>query len=499
MAKFFENNLRPEESFAGYNVGEPDDDIFQIKDNVYPDNIEEFIFKEPVLSMDEPDNAPILEEIEPFIEENIQPDIINADITENSSDNIWDSFQDDSETSSSDNYLSDEEDLLSSKPITPNEIIQEFENTNIQEIEREPDILETKQEIKLELDDDFKRQLAEQLASSKARKNKDSKENDLNENTVIEKADFVPVEEVDNAQFFDLTEFGNERPSEKEEEKDQKPKLDDKSDTGVKDKKGSRLPLIIGLTAASIVVLAGLAYLIMYYLVPNFYKEDKIVLKDSTKKEQSIAKTDSLKKVEKPEVEKEVEKEIHKDAEKVSEKDTEEDVIAKINQQYAKAAEKKEKAEEKVERNVADKKITVAKDELKQKVQVKKEEIQVIKEKIAIKEKPKVIKETKKETKKEERKVDIVKEVKPKEEVKREDKITDAVYTIQVYSSPSKEDALDWVNKLKSKNIQAEVSEQMIRDVKWYRVRFGNYSTREEAKAVALRNGFSQTWIDRIK
>lgn len=74
------------------------------------------------------------------------------------------------------------------------------------------------------------------------------------------------------------------------------------------------------------------------------------------------------------------------------------------------------------------------------------------------------------------------------------------IYIIQIYSSPSKEDALQWLSKLKAKNISdAFISEQKVRDKIWYRVRFGKFTTREEAKNAALRYGFAQTWIDREK
>ena len=74
------------------------------------------------------------------------------------------------------------------------------------------------------------------------------------------------------------------------------------------------------------------------------------------------------------------------------------------------------------------------------------------------------------------------------------------VYIVQIYSSPSKEDALTWLGKLKDKNIaDAFISEQNVRDKVWYRVRFGNFRTRDEARNAALRYGFAQTWIDRVK
>jgi cell division septation protein DedD len=74
------------------------------------------------------------------------------------------------------------------------------------------------------------------------------------------------------------------------------------------------------------------------------------------------------------------------------------------------------------------------------------------------------------------------------------------IYIVQIYSSPSREDAQAWLDKLKSNNVpDAFISEQNVRDKTWYRVRFGKYSTREEARNAALRYGFAQTWIDRVK
>lgn len=74
------------------------------------------------------------------------------------------------------------------------------------------------------------------------------------------------------------------------------------------------------------------------------------------------------------------------------------------------------------------------------------------------------------------------------------------IYTIQVYATPSIEDAQNWVKQLRMKyNIEAYISPQYIRDKIWYRVRFGNFQDKEEAIATAIKFGFSQSWIDRIK
>ena len=64
----------------------------------------------------------------------------------------------------------------------------------------------------------------------------------------------------------------------------------------------------------------------------------------------------------------------------------------------------------------------------------------------------------------------------------------------------SKDDADSWLSLLREKDIQTGyISQQKIRDKTWYRVRFGNFSSQEEASSVAMRYGFSQSFIDRIK
>ena len=74
------------------------------------------------------------------------------------------------------------------------------------------------------------------------------------------------------------------------------------------------------------------------------------------------------------------------------------------------------------------------------------------------------------------------------------------VYTVQVYTSPSRDDAEDWLRILKSKNIKdGFISTQKIRDKIWFRVRFGLFGTREEAQASAMKLGFDQVWIDRVR
>lgn len=93
---------------------------------------------------------------------------------------------------------------------------------------------------------------------------------------------------------------------------------------------------------------------------------------------------------------------------------------------------------------------------------------------------------------------------KPKEQSKNQNEIQqeiiEEVYSVQVYSSLSKSDALDMIEKMKKMGISnAFITKQNLRDEVWYRVRFGNFGSKDEAKTTASKYGFSQIWIDRIK
>jgi hypothetical protein len=74
------------------------------------------------------------------------------------------------------------------------------------------------------------------------------------------------------------------------------------------------------------------------------------------------------------------------------------------------------------------------------------------------------------------------------------------VFMVQIYSSPSREDAESWLGQLKARQVSnAVITEQEIKGRTWYRVRYGNFETKEEARASALKLGYSQSWIDRVK
>ena len=73
------------------------------------------------------------------------------------------------------------------------------------------------------------------------------------------------------------------------------------------------------------------------------------------------------------------------------------------------------------------------------------------------------------------------------------------LYTIEIYSTPNVDDAEQWLSKLSKRGISASLSQQKIRGVIWYKVRYGKFTTRNEAKESAIKNGFSRSWIDRLK
>ena len=88
--------------------------------------------------------------------------------------------------------------------------------------------------------------------------------------------------------------------------------------------------------------------------------------------------------------------------------------------------------------------------------------------------------------------------IKSKDKIVKE--IAQELYIVQVYTSPYKDDAEEWLKQLRRKSVANPfISTQKIRDKVWYRVRFGAYKNADEARTEALKLGFAQTWIDRVR
>jgi cell division septation protein DedD len=73
------------------------------------------------------------------------------------------------------------------------------------------------------------------------------------------------------------------------------------------------------------------------------------------------------------------------------------------------------------------------------------------------------------------------------------------IYQIELYSTPSIEDAEIWMGKLKKRSINATLQLQKVRGMTVYKIRYGYFKTRQEAQESAIKLGFSRSWIDRIK
>ena len=77
---------------------------------------------------------------------------------------------------------------------------------------------------------------------------------------------------------------------------------------------------------------------------------------------------------------------------------------------------------------------------------------------------------------------------------------TNALYVVQVFSSPSRDDADEWLQILRERNVSdGFITEQRLGGEAWYRVRFGQYGSRQDAETAAQQLGFSNPWIARVR
>lgn len=77
---------------------------------------------------------------------------------------------------------------------------------------------------------------------------------------------------------------------------------------------------------------------------------------------------------------------------------------------------------------------------------------------------------------------------------------TGPAWVVQVFASPSRDDAEEWLQQLREQRIpDGYIVEQKVKGQSWYRVRFGQFATRIEAEQAATNRGFAQPWIARVR
>lgn len=474
MADLRDDILKEEEEYGGFNPGEPDDDSFSLKDKPYPGNL--FLFLNPLISKDEP---------------NTDEDLIDS-IEVDGIDNF----------SHDDNVINEsEEDLF------------EFEKQKLKKksVPKNDD----------ELDDSELASYVSGLMAATKRKSKVSNSNNDSDETEPELRPFDPVEndaetsvvisdyELDKpstSAIADMQFTPSEPPKPKfdtpepaAEQKEPAPKKDNKAkvqkdNTEKKKRKFGLLPILSAV--ALLLIVAGISYFFIFDNALTLFSgksipdslnvvNNEIVEKQDITDDAEIIKEDSIPTIDTVQI---------ASAEKDAEKEAEESISQAIDDNEVKQIEVKPeetkpviKAPEPVKvQPVAKKQEAVKPKATEPKTPVKIESAPKVKETIA---EAKIEKKADSEALKE---TAISETFVPKDEP--------GVYIVQIYSSPSLEDAKAWLEKLKSKNVPgAFISEQNVRDKVWYRVRFGNFTTREEARVAALRYGFAQTWIDRVK
>lgn len=564
MPKFEDDILTPEEESSGFNPGEPDDDTFMLKsEEAYPEVVPQFDENEslidhkentPELIQDDDILSGIAginesEEEEPELEEELNEVESDEDLIDNDEEIVeeeqiisqvpeeenvgsaWDAFDDndnDEERLSSDKTeLEKEEDVIGG---ALNDIEEEdtpaFQNDEEDEEEETENQGEAQEETDaqieaVEVDDELQSMLQSQLEKGKKRK-KDKDKIEKEERKLAEKAEKNKREkpEVDENSFADekiinlnkieaespskyyesaknndLSEEVNEIEAEQNRIKEQKAKENEKIKELIeeKEKEKKRFPILaVASTAAVTLVLAGAAFLI-YYLY--FMDKPTNSLAESTK---VVDSTSSDKKISEKIIEKIEEKDttklLEKKEDEILEAEPEEPIRLEIEKELAKESKIAIKPKEKqVKKKLTKKDRPITPKETPIKIKPKKEvaednipvEIETESEEITSIDN-KALAET------------FINEEIPVQPERAKDEI--GIYKVQVYSSLSYDDALEWLSRLKEMKVEdAIISEHKIRDQVWYRVRFGKFSTRAEARTAASQYGFSQTWIDRIK
>ncbi|MCX6148386.1 MAG: SPOR domain-containing protein [Candidatus Kapabacteria bacterium] len=289
------------------------------------------------------------------------------------------------------------------------------------------------------------------------------------------------------------------------EKEDEKNNNDPKKSKKEK-KKRKPMPLwqIISIASAAVLVIGALIAFGLFKFVTDptfmrFARSKSDTIQVSSKEKPKSKKSKEIKVVESTPTEKVVEKEAPKEVA------SNEPVEDKTNNETIKEEPRKDDSK-KIEIAEPTKKITL------KEIPSKKKDIQTPQfDKKVVEKRQKEPKVNRNKSTKEnvstEKTENVAKNITPKKEVKAkinevaddEDNIKPS-FAVQIYATPSKDDAEDWVKRLKQKSAKnVRIDSQMIRDVKWFRVRFGDFENKEDAKLAALKLGFAQSWIDRVR
>lgn len=513
-----DSNITEEERISSYSANEPGDESFIIETmdgypGVFPDFVE--------------DEAPIIP-AESAFEDNFDGDSGLDDFD----DSQFDEFEDVDE-----NYTEDlDDDGLNSNLFEDSELdLENFEdNSNVEtrssifgddEIETLSDeelseLSGSSQVSKegIELDDDLKA-----LIQSDLKKSQENTIRPEDEIEIVNNEEF-PIDEDLSAEVVDFNTIEADKPSnygigELPPEEQTKPKEEEPQPKKKKEKEGSnkKLFIIFGSVAAILLVSLVSIYFVFQdsFLEKNKDNKDSLATKSKNEKQAIVEKKHSDNK----HIEKEAVKNVSTNSHSEVEENVNETREIKNNEKIENINIKTEVNNSNKLNESIPKKIVVENPKVIAKTEITKNEIvkpnlksKVHKTKVIDDETfiPKTNDESKRNKVKNNNDLAVIhyddnsskNQIEKKSEVpySRKEMSDEGVFTIQVYASQSKEDALQWVSKLKSQNIKdAFISEQQVRDVIWYRVRFGSFTQKSKAIEVAAKLGYAQTWIDRVK
>jgi hypothetical protein len=536
MLNYNKDILTDEEKLSGYKPGEQDDDVFSLGD-------------EEVFTVD---NSYLVQDVDKPEDSGAGEDVSMAEEIEAPDEgSLWDAFDDSTGTDTSESpgdetgmfdedesgIFEQEEPKESPEPVKPEP-----------EPEKETDLEEFNEEI----DDDLRNLIESELSRSKSRKASKKAEEEARDEPEPEfdeepDEEFQPVDELSDTELIDISEIdvakpsemlsgqepaaGKEAPPKKEDVQEDEAFEDEIDDAREQEEKKKRRRVFWVMLPVAIILVGLISYFGYQKLIKPKLDALNGVENADTSNTEEIAVSDTL-----HSGEKHGDTTSHDDA---ADNETDTDTTSPeadnahadtaghdetihgdeqtVNKEEVPAAEKKveKKSEKKAQpekKNIpAGPRFTKKDDETvffsnKKKSKPKKEEIT----------QPEIIE--KQDTQKTETKEDnnrltdsgdiaankIENEELPAPDSNEIGRIIEederGLYTVQVYATPSRKDAEEWLAKLRELDVEnAVITEQKIRDVTWYRVRFGNYTTRAEARSAAAKYGFAQTWIDRVK